>query len=62
MQELVFDPDVVAPVCIQVGKDQNMPQFFEDSFEIYRRYNRLTEGVDVLIKYMSLERAEKFAD
>lgn len=39
-----------------------MPQFFEDSFEIYRRYNRLSEGVDVLIKYMSLERAEKFAD
>jgi len=39
-----------------------MPQFFEDSFEIYRRYNRLTEGVNVLIKYMSLERAEKFAD
>ncbi|CAL6082010.1 Clathrin_heavy chain [Hexamita inflata] len=62
MTELVFDPDVVAQVCVQVARDQNLPQFYEDAFEIYRRFDKLTEGVKVLIKYMTIERAEKFAE
>jgi len=62
MTELVYDPDTVANVCVQVAREQNLPQFYEDAFEIYRRFDKLTEGVKVLIKHMSLERAEKFAE
>lgn len=62
MVELVYNPDTVAKVCVQVARDQNMPQFYEDAFEVYRRFDKLTEGVKVLIQYMSLERAEKFAE
>lgn len=62
MNELVYNPDTVAKVCVQVARDQNMPQFYEDAFEVYRRFDKLTEGVKVLIQYMSLERAEKFAE
>lgn len=62
MAELVYDPDVVAPVCVNVAKEQNLPEFYEDAFEVYRRYDRLTEGIKVLIDYMSLERAEEFAE
>ena len=39
-----------------------MPQFYEDAFEIYKRFNKITEGVKVLIEYMSMERAEQFAE
>ena len=49
MTELVYEPDIVAQVCVQVARDQNLPQFYEDAFEIYRRFDRLTEGVKILI-------------
>lgn len=49
MVELVYNPDTVAKVCVQVARDQNLPQFYEDAFEVYRRFDKLTEGVKVLI-------------
>lgn len=62
MVELIYDPDVVAPVCVAIAREHGLQEFYEDAFEIYHRHDRLKEGVKVLIDYMSLERAEEFAE
>ncbi|KAH0577255.1 Clathrin heavy chain [Spironucleus salmonicida] len=62
MTELVYDPDVIAKVCVQVATENNMPEFYEYAFEVFRRYDRLPEAVDILIHYMGLKRAEEFSE
>lgn len=62
MQELTPDAMVVAPVLVDVGSRHGLEEYYEDAFELYRRSGKIIEAVQILIKHMTLDRAEQFAD
>ena len=52
--ELTPEASVVAPVIVDVGAQHQIPEYFENAFEIYRKANKITDAVKVLIDYMTL--------